>query len=72
MKTQGRTLTCVNIYSCSINHRASQVGVQVFTRHVKYAFLDFETLLVIISSHFDKDQEGKLLDVLIEHKEALS
>jgi len=39
---------------------------------LKYAFLgDSETLHVIISSHFDKDQEGKLLDVLIGHKEAL-
>jgi len=33
---------------------------------------DSETLPVIISSHFDKNQEGKLLDVLSEHKEALS
>ena len=39
---------------------------------LKYAFLgDSEILPVIISSHLDKDQEGKLLDVLIEHKEAL-
>jgi len=37
-----------------------------------YDFLgDAETLPVIISSHLDKDQEGKLLDVLIEHKETL-
>jgi len=39
---------------------------------LKYAFLDdSEILPVIISSHLDKDQEGKLLDVLSEHKEAL-
>jgi len=35
MKTQGRTLTCVNICSCSINHWASQVEAQAFARHVK-------------------------------------
>jgi len=39
---------------------------------LKYAFLgDSETLPVIISSHLDKDQKGKLLDVLSEHKEAI-
>jgi len=39
---------------------------------LKYAFPgDSETLIVIISSHLDKDQEGKLLDVLNEYKEAL-
>ena len=39
---------------------------------LKYAFLgDSETLPVIFSSHLDKDQEGKLLDVLSEHKKAL-
>ena len=72
METLGRTLTCVNICSCSINRRASQAGAQIFTWTLKYAFLgDFETLPVIISSHLDKDQEGKLLDVLIEYKKAL-
>ena len=38
---------------------------------LKYAFLDFKTLSVIISSNLDKNQEGKLLDVLSEHKKAL-
>ena len=39
---------------------------------LKYAFLgDSETLPVIISSHLDEDQEGKLLVVLNKHKEAL-
>ena len=39
---------------------------------LKYAFLgDSETLPVIISSHLDKDQKGKLLDILSEHKEAI-
>jgi len=39
---------------------------------LKYAFLgESETLLVIILSHLDKDQEEKLLDVLKEHKEAI-
>ena len=37
---------------------------------LKYAFLgDWKTLPVIISSQLDEDQEGKLLDVLSEHKE---
>jgi len=40
---------------------------------LKYTFLgDSKTLSVIISSHLDENQEGKLLDVLSEHKEALS
>ena len=39
---------------------------------LKYAFLgDSKTMLVIISSHLNEDQEGKLLDVLSEHKETL-
>ena len=39
---------------------------------LKYAFLgDSETLLMIISSHLYKDQEGKLLDMLNEHKKVL-
>jgi len=39
---------------------------------LKYAFLgESETLPVIISSCLDKDQEGKLLDVLGEHKKAI-
>ena len=39
---------------------------------MKYAFLgESETLPVIISSHLDKDQEEKLLDVLEEHKEVI-
>ena len=39
---------------------------------LKYAFLgESETLPVIISSHLDKDQEWKLLDVLGEYKEAI-
>jgi len=38
---------------------------------LKYAFLgDSETFPVIISSYLDKNQEGKLLDILSEHKEA--
>ena len=40
---------------------------------LKYAFLgDSKTLPLIISPHLDEDQEGKLLDVLSEHKEALN
>ena len=39
---------------------------------LKYAFLgELETLFMIISSHLDKDQEWKLLDVLGEYKEAI-
>ena len=39
---------------------------------LKFAFLgESETLPVIISSHLHKDQEGKLLDVLGEHKKAI-
>jgi len=39
---------------------------------LKYAFQGgSETLHVIISSHLDKDQEGKLLDILGEHKKAI-
>jgi len=39
---------------------------------LKYAFLgESETLPVIISFHLDKDQEGKLLDVLGEHKKVI-
>jgi len=39
---------------------------------LKYAFLgESETLPVIISSHLDKDQEEKLLDVLGEQKEGI-
>ena len=39
---------------------------------LKYVFLgDSKILSVIISSHLDEDQEGKLLDILSEHKEAL-
>jgi len=39
---------------------------------LKYAFLgDSVTLHMIISLHLDKDQEGKLLDMLSEHKKAL-
>jgi len=38
----------------------------------KYAFLcELDTLSVIISSHLDKDQEEKLLDVLEKHMEAI-
>ena len=71
METQGRTFAYVNIYSSSINHWASQVGAQA-SDTLKYAFLgDSEILPEIISSHLDKDQEAKLLDVLSEHKEAL-
>ena len=39
---------------------------------MKYAFLgESETLPVIISSHLDKDQEEKLLDIVEEHKQAI-
>jgi len=39
---------------------------------LKYAFLGLsKTLPIIISSHLDKDQKEKLLDVLEEHKEAI-
>ena len=39
---------------------------------LKFAFLgESEILPVIISSHLDKDQEGKLLDVLGEYKKAI-
>ena len=50
-----------------------QVGAQTFTQHIKVCFLgDSDTLLMIISSHLDKNEEGKLLDMLSEHKEAPS
>ena len=40
---------------------------------LKYVFLgDTKILSVIISSSLDENQEGKLLDVLSEHKEALN
>ena len=52
--------------------RSSQVRAQAFARHVKICLSRWLwNLPVIISSHLDKDQEGKLLDLLIEHKEAL-
>ena len=39
---------------------------------LKYAFLgDSKILIVFISSLLDKDQDGKLLDMLNEHKEVL-
>jgi len=39
---------------------------------LKYSFLgDLKTLPVILSSHLDEDQEGKLLDIFSKHKEAL-
>ena len=39
---------------------------------LKYAFLgESETMPVIILSHLDKDQKGKLLDVLGEYKETI-
>jgi len=39
---------------------------------LKYAFLgEFKTLPVIFYFHLDKDQEGKMLDMLCKHKEAL-
>ena len=38
---------------------------------LEYAFLgDLETLPVIIYSHLDEDQKGKLLDILSKYKEA--
>ena len=72
MKTQDKTLVVANIYSCSINHWASQVGAQTFTWPLKYAFLgESETLPVIISSHLDKDQKEKLQGILGEHKKII-
>jgi len=39
---------------------------------LKYAFLEeSETLSIIISSHLDKSQEEKMLDILGEHREAI-
>ena len=39
---------------------------------LKYSFLgDLKTLPVILSSHLDEDQKGKLLDIFSKHKEAL-
>jgi hypothetical protein len=39
---------------------------------LKYAFLGSnDTLLVIIASYLQKDQEDNLLEVLKEHKEAI-
>ena len=72
MENQGRIFTRVNICSCFINHWATQVGAQAFTWHIKVCISsDSKTLLVIISSHLDKDQERKLLDILSEYKEAI-
>jgi len=49
-----------------------KLELKSLTNTLKYAFLgDSKTLHVIISSHLDQDQEGKLLDVLIEHMEVL-
>jgi len=53
-------------------HWASQVGAQIFTRHVEVCHPRWvRNLAVIISSHLDKDQEEKLLDVLGEHKKTI-
>ena len=49
-----------------------KLELKSLTDTLKYAFLgDSKTLHVIISSHLDQVQEGKLLDVLIEHMEVL-
>jgi len=49
-----------------------KLEIKLLPDTLKYAFLgESETLTVIISSHLDKDQEEKLLDVLREHKEAI-
>ena len=72
METQGRTFVYINICFCSINHKPPKLELKPLPDTLKYAFLgDSETLPVTISSHLDEDQEGKLLDVLSEHKEAL-
>jgi len=72
MKSQDRTFPIANIYSCSINHWAPKLELKPLPDMLKYAFLgELETLPVIISSHLNKDQEEKLLDVLGEHKESI-
>ena len=51
---------------------SSKLKFKLLPDLLEYVFLgDSETLPVIISSHLDENQEGKLLDVLIDHKEAL-
>ena len=50
----------------------SKLELKPFPYTLKYAFLgDSEILPMIISSHLDKDQERKLLDVLSEYKKAI-
>ena len=49
-----------------------KLGLKPLPDTLKYAFLgDSETLPLINFSHLDKDQKGKLLDVLNEHKKIL-
>jgi len=49
-----------------------ELELKLLSDTLKYAFLgDSETLSLIISSHLDKDQERKLLDVLSEHKKSI-
>ena len=69
MEIQGRTLVIVNICSCSINIEPLKLELKPLPDTLKYAFLgESETLPVIISSHLDKDQEGKFL----EHKKVIA
>ena len=52
--------------------QAPVVDLKQLPDHLKYAFLgDGETLPVIISSKLTKDQEGKLVAILKEHKTAI-
>ena len=49
-----------------------ELELKLLSDTLKYVFLgNSETLSVIISSHLDKDQERKLLDVLSEHKKSI-
>ena len=74
MKNQGRTLTPVST-SVSVPSiiEPPKLELKLLPDMLKYAFLgDSKTLPIIISSHLDKDQERKLLDVLSEHKKTIS
>ena len=49
-----------------------KLELKTLPESLKYVFLGTsETLPVIISSELNKEQEGKLIDVLKKHKEAI-
>lgn len=52
--------------------RAPPVELKKFPDDLKYIFLGpKETLPVIISSNLTEEEEGRLFQVLVEHKEAI-